>query len=199
MERKSLFRFFVRSLLQLCAFLLGQLPRAMGARIDSTIFLSAFSFIDTDGKRYSLGPWVGAEDGVVVDTPCQDKSGWGRDVPSSPLDTEGSQAADIQSDATERVSHVASNQQPEDELQNGVEHVVAARHGRWNQWFDHLELQSKFIPTQWELFEMNGDGKTQFDLIRNQFYAGPGKPLRIKSKTVTKSEFFELSSFILFY
>ena len=123
MERKSLFCFFVRSLLQLCAFLLGQLPRAMGARIDSTIFLSAFSFIDTDGKCYSLGPWVGAEDGVVVDTPCQDKSSWGGDVPSSPLGTEGSQATNIQSDAPGQVSHVALNQQAEDELQNSLEHA----------------------------------------------------------------------------
>ena len=64
-------------------------------------------------------------------------------------------------------------------------HVVAARHGRWDQWFDHLEMQSKFIPTQWELFEMNGDGMTQFDFRINFM-----QPLQIKSKTVTKSEFF---------
>jgi len=189
MERKSLFRFFVRSLLQLCAFLLGQLPQSMGARIDSTTFLSAFSFIDTDGKHYSLGPWIGAQDGVVVDTPCQDKSSWGGDVPSSPLNTEGSQSANLQSDALERVSPMTLNRQPEVELQNGVDDIVVTRHGRWNQWFDHLEIQSKFIPTQWELFEKNEDGMTQFDIIRNQFYAGPGKPLRIKGKTVTRSKF----------
>ena len=190
MERKSLFRFFVQSLLQLCAFLLAQLPQSMGARIDSTIFLSAFSFVDTDGKCYSLGPWVGVQDSVVVDTPCQDKSSWGRDVPSSPLNAEGSQLANIQSDALERVSPAASNQLPEVELQNGGDDIIAARHSRWNQWFDHLEMQSKFIPTQWELFEKNKDGLTQFNVIRNQFYAGPGKPLRIKSKTVTRSKFF---------
>jgi len=86
MERKSLFHFFVPSLLQLCAFLLGQLSRTLGACIDSTKILSTFSLIDNDGKWYSLGPWMGAEDGIVVDTPCEDSSTWGVDVPSGIYD-----------------------------------------------------------------------------------------------------------------
>jgi len=29
-----------------------------------------------------LGPWIGAEDGIVVDTPYEDSSTWGVDEPS---------------------------------------------------------------------------------------------------------------------
>jgi len=32
-------------------------------------------------KWYSLGYWIGAEDGIVVDTPCEDSSTWGVNAP----------------------------------------------------------------------------------------------------------------------
>lgn len=203
MERKSLFRFFVRSLLQLCAFLLGQLSRTLGARIDSTTFLSAFSFIDNDGKRYSLGPWVGAEDGIVVDTPCGDSSEWGVDVPSRVYDdTPLSGEADPNGEQTEQ-----STTQPCEPSTSSLhpiieisefnsqildEQVEHKRHGRWNGWFDHLEDQSRFIPSQYMLFELDEDGLTGFDVLRNQFYKGPGKPLRGKGKGVSKGTSFHI-------
>ncbi|EDR12557.1 uncharacterized protein LACBIDRAFT_312119 [Laccaria bicolor S238N-H82] len=157
MERKSLFWLFVCLLLQLCAFLLGQLSRMLGAHIDSTTFLSAFSFIDNDGKQYSLGPWVGTEDGIVVDIPCKDSSTWGVDVPSCVYD-DTPFSAEADPNGTEQSTTLpckpsTSSLHPITEIstlnsQILDEQVEHKRHGRWNRWFDHLEDQSRFIPSQ---------------------------------------------------
>ena len=203
MERKSLFRFFVRSLLQLCAFLLSQLSRTLGARIDSTKFLSAFSFIDDDGKRYYLGPWMGAEDGIVVDTPCEDSSTWGVDVPSrvyddAPLSAEADPNGESPEQSTTQPSNPSTSSPHHiTEISTFNSHILHERtrhnrHGRWNGWFDHLEYQSRFIPSQYEMFELNEEGLTGFDVLRNQFDEGPGKPIRGKGKGVIKGMIFHI-------
>jgi len=207
MDRKSLFHFFVQSLLQLCAFLLGQLSKCLGAHIDSTKFLSAFSFIDNDGKQYSLGPWIGAEDGIVVDTPCEDPSTWGVDAPShiyndTTLNAEAVPNGDLQSEEPEQSITLPCN--PSTSSQHHItetstfngqildEEVKRNRHGRWNGWFDHLEDQSRFIPSQYALFELNEAGLTGFDILRNQFNEGPGKPIRGKGKGVSKGKILDI-------
>ena len=74
MTRLSLVTFFVRSLYLLVVFAIRQLPASFNVRIipnllciaanrpneqvriDSDLFLSAFSY-ESDGKRRKLGPW----------------------------------------------------------------------------------------------------------------------------------------------
>lgn len=63
----SHFNFFVRSLLQLCSYLIQQLPSQYKITIKPDIFLSAFT-MEADGDRVQATPWPGAPDGSAYDT-----------------------------------------------------------------------------------------------------------------------------------
>jgi len=64
----SHFEFFIRSLLQLCSYLVQQLPASYKVLIKPNVFLSAFSIEDQDGTRVSVQPWAAAPDGSAYDT-----------------------------------------------------------------------------------------------------------------------------------
>jgi hypothetical protein len=67
MQPYSHFNFFVRSLLQLCSYLVQQLPSQYKITIKPDVFLSAFT-MEADGERVQATPWPGAPDGSAYDT-----------------------------------------------------------------------------------------------------------------------------------
>lgn len=68
MQPVSHFNYFVRGLLQLCSYLVQQLPTKYKVLIKPEIFLSAFSMEDEDGERMQASAWTGAPDGSAYDT-----------------------------------------------------------------------------------------------------------------------------------
>jgi hypothetical protein len=68
MQPFSHFNFFVRSLLQLCSYLVQQLPTQYKISIKSDVFLSAFTMENEEGERVQATPWTGAPDGSPYDT-----------------------------------------------------------------------------------------------------------------------------------
>jgi len=68
MQPTSHFNFFVRGLLQLCSYLIQQLPSRYKITIDPNLFLSAFTMEDNNGERVQATSWSGAPDGSAYDT-----------------------------------------------------------------------------------------------------------------------------------
>ena len=68
MQPVSHFNCFVQGLLQICSYLVQQLPTQYRVLINPDIFLSAFTMEDEDSKRVQVKPWVGAPDGSAYNT-----------------------------------------------------------------------------------------------------------------------------------
>jgi hypothetical protein len=68
MQRLSHFNFFIRGLLQLCSYLVQQLPVKYKVSIDTEVFLSAFTVQDDNGERVRATSWSGAPDGSAYDS-----------------------------------------------------------------------------------------------------------------------------------
>lgn len=85
MSPSSVMSFLVRCFLLLVVTMVSQLPGELGAKVDSDSFLASFSFIDSDGARKRVGPWM-------------DGPGWRRSnspsSASSPIDGMGADLVD---------------------------------------------------------------------------------------------------------
>ena len=68
MQPTSHFNFFVRGLLQLCSYLIQQLPSRYKITINTDLFLSAFTMEDDNGEQVQATSWSGAPDGSAYDT-----------------------------------------------------------------------------------------------------------------------------------
>lgn len=68
MQPDSHFNFFVRGLLQLCSYLVQQLPSRYKISIDTEVFLSAFTMEGNNDERVRATSWTGAPDGLAYDT-----------------------------------------------------------------------------------------------------------------------------------
>lgn len=120
LQPMSHFEFFIRSLLQLCSYLVQQLPASYKVLIKPDVFLSAFSIEDKDGTRVSVQPWATAPDGSAYDTNIEVSS-------ESTLN---------QNRQGNRTSHVS----------NGQTNSTVLRHELALQWIALQEKRYKFLP-----------------------------------------------------
>lgn len=63
MTMTSLFIFFIRSLLQICVYLIQQLPTDMEIEVEPRLFLHSFSMAGPNGERVTAGDWATAPNG----------------------------------------------------------------------------------------------------------------------------------------
>lgn len=73
MEKKSIFNFITRGLLQICASIVRQLPQSWGVQINTALFLSSFTMKDGNVVM-EPEPWKEAPDGVVADPDVNDNA-----------------------------------------------------------------------------------------------------------------------------
>lgn len=169
MQPVSHFNYFVRGLLQICSYLVQQLPPRYRVLINPDIFLSAFTMENEDGERVQAKSWVGAPDGSAYDTNLDA----GVETTTMPMDTSGDQ------------------EQPNDNVHAGRAVVQAGIHtGQHNSIVVRRSFALKWIERQqkrYEFLPISPENEPNWELLRTQINLGPHGARQIKTAKGKKS------------
>jgi hypothetical protein len=131
MQPTSHFNFFVRGLLQLCSYLIQQLPSRYKISINTDLFLSAFTMEDNNGERVRATSWPGAPDGSAYDTTAE------ADVVSAPntMDT----SSDSQNTNADAIGQLG--------IHTGQSNSIVIRRMLALKWIEQQKKCYRFLPT----------------------------------------------------
>ena len=164
MQPVSHFNYFVRGLLQICSYLVQQLPTRYRVLINPDIFLSAFTMEDEDGKRMQAKSWVGAPDGSAYDT---NLDAGAETTMDTPMDTSSDQ------------------EQPDNNVHAGMGVGQAGIHtGQMNSIVVRRSFALKWIERQqrrYEFLPISVEKEPNWELLRNRIIHGPHGARQIKT------------------
>jgi hypothetical protein len=165
MQRVSHFDFFVRGLLQICSYLVQQLPTPYKVLINPEVFLSAFTMEDEDGERVRARSWAGAPDGSAYDTT---------------LDAGDRAATETPMDTTDDHEQYTGGGVAEAGIYTGQPNSIVARRCFAFKWMGHQQNRYQFLP-------IAVDKEPNWDFLRNLFKFGPNGARLIKKTKGKKS------------
>jgi hypothetical protein len=181
MQPISHFNYFVRGLLQLCSYLVQQLPTKYKVLIKPETFLSAFTMEDEDGERVQARSWTGAPDGSAYDTNLEagDPS-----ATHTPMDTTNDHE-------TGPDNQIAGGGVGQDDIHTGQLNSIALRRCFALKWMGRQKKRYEFLP-------IPVDKEPNWEYLRNRWIHGPHGARRIESAKGKKSsrmfkQFYELS------
>jgi hypothetical protein len=170
MQPVSHFNYFVRGLLQICSYLVQQLPTRYRVLINPDIFLSAFTMEDEDGKRVQAKPWVGAPDGSAYDTTPDTGVETATD---GPMDTSSTrEQPDIKVQAHQGVGQAG--------IHTGQLNSIVVRRSFALKWIERQQKRYEFLP-------ISVEKEPDWELLRNRIIHGPHGARQIKTAKAKKS------------
>jgi hypothetical protein len=170
MQPISHFNFFVRGLLQLCSYLVQQLPTQYKVSINPETFLSAFTMENDDGERVQARSWVGAPDGSAYDTnlDAEDES-----TTDTPMDT----TSDHEGGSDDRSAGETVGQFG---IHDGQLNSIALRRCFALKWMKRQQMRYAFLP-------IPVHKEPDWEHLRNRWIHGPHGARRIKAAKGKKS------------
>jgi hypothetical protein len=179
MQENSHFNFFVRGLLQLCSYLVQQLPSRYKISINTEVFLSAFTMEGNNSERVHATSWTGAPDGSVYDT-----------------NAEGS--VDSDADMRDSRTDTTSNSREEDHVVNADAAVgqLGIHTGQFNSIVIRRNLALKWIELQkkrYQFLAVSPEDTPDWEQMKDQIVLGPHgvrhmKPAKGKHPSSSRSE-----------
>ena len=159
MQRVSHFNFFVRGLLQICSYLVQQLPTPYKVLINPDVFLSAFTMEDEDGERVQARSWAGAPDGSAYDTTLD--AGL-EPVTDIPMDVTGDHEPQNTGSGVAQVG-----------IPTGQPNSIVARRCFGLLWIGRQQKRYLFLP-------IAEDREPNWEFLRNRWSLGPHGARQIK-------------------
>jgi len=175
MQPVSHFNFFVRGLLQLCSYLVQQLPIRYKVLINPETFLSAFTMQDDDGERVQARSWAGAPDGSAYDT---NLDAGVESATDTPMDT----TSDHEEGPNDRYAGGGVGQVG---IHAGQLNSIALRRCFALKWMRRQQKRYEFLP-------IPVHKEPDWEYLRNRWIQGPHGARRIKTANGKKpSRMFE--------
>jgi hypothetical protein len=169
MQSHSHFNFFIRSLLQLCYYLIQQLPTHYKVLIDADMFLSAFSMVNDEDERVKGSSWKGAPDGSAYDSHIEELAD---DDPNTLQDRNENSTMEMQ-----MVSSSSSHQEldrVQSKMSSKFRNLIVVRRQLALEWLDHQKRRYKFLP-------IAVNQAPDWEYLRNRLQVGPHGARRMKS------------------
>jgi hypothetical protein len=171
MQPVSHFNFFVRSLLQLCSYLVQQLPTKYKILIDPNVFMSAFSMVNDEGERINASSWQGAPDGSAYDTHIEVSPD---ETIESPPGGDNDNSQDMQSATANPNDGEPLTGNTQVVIPTELRNLIVVRRQLALQWIDHQENRYRFLP-------IPTHKSPEWDFLRNKIRIGPHGARRIKA------------------